>query len=183
MSTLTRPLTYDDLATMPDDGKRYELIGGRLFELTSPLRVHVLLARRIFLLLYEFATSHGLGEVLSAPADVVLSPENVVQPDVLFITGDRFDIYNRAYIGGPPDLVVEILSPSTSGRDRTVKAELYARFGVREYWMVDPVRKSLSIQVLGTSGYETTPEENGRVRSNVLPGLVVAVAALFAGIE
>ena len=183
MSAITRPLTYDDLAAMPDDGKRYELIEGRLFELTSPLGVHQDLARFLFRLLDGEASAKNLGEVYFAPVNVVLSAMNVLQPDLLFIARDRAHIFNRAYVEEPPDLVVEILSPSTGARDRTVKAELYARFGVREYWMVDPEHRTLSILDLGANGYESSPEENGRVRSAVLAGLVVDVTALFAGIE
>ena len=79
--------------------------------------------------------------------------------------------------------MVEILSPSTGERDRGVKADLYARSGVREYWMVDPELQTLAILVLGADGYAPTPQEGGIVRSTVLPGLAVDVAALFAGIE
>ena len=183
MATVTRPLTYDDLTAMPDEGKRYELIEGRLIELTSPLRVHQELARLLFRLLDREASSKHLGEVYFAPVDVVLSPSNVLQPDLLFIAWDRLRIFNPAFVEEPPDLVVEILSPSTGERDRTVKAELYARFGVRECWMVDPEQRTLSILVLGTDGYEPDPEENGLVRSTVLPGLVVDVPALIVGIE
>ena len=85
MSTVARPLTYDDLAAMPDDGKRYELINGELIELTSPLPVHQELARRLFRLLDGEASTKRLGEVFFAPVDVVLSPSNVLQPDLLFI--------------------------------------------------------------------------------------------------
>ena len=183
MSTATRLTTYDDLAAMPDDGKRYELIEGVLVELTSPLRVHALLARWLFRLLDREASTKGLGEVYFAPVDVVLSPTNVLQPDLLFIAKDRLHIFNRAYVEEPPDLVVEILSPSTGARDRTIKAELYARFGVREYWMVDPETRGLTILVLGAAGYAPSPMAGDVVRSTVLPGLAVNVRDLFAAID
>lgn len=187
MSTATRPLTYDDLAAMPDDGKRYELVEGGLVELTSPLRVHQELVRLLFRLLDRFldrfVEAGRLGRVYVAPVDVVLSPDNVLQPDLLFIAQDRLHIFNRAYVEEPPDLVVEILSPSTGARDRTIKAELYARFGVREYWMVDPETRGLTILVLGAAGYAPSPMAGDVVRSTVLPGLAVNVRDLFAAID
>ena len=90
-----------------------------------------------------------MGEVYVAPFDVVLSDTDVVQPDVLFVSKRRSDIITPDNIRGAPDLVVEILSPATAERDRTIKLDLYAQHGVQEYWIVDPDAKSITVLVRG----------------------------------
>ena len=140
-------LTYEDYAKTPDD-VRYELIGGELTPMPSPKWLHQLLLTRLLMPLYVFTHDRGLGEVVPAPMDVVLSDTDVVQPDVIFVSNERAHIITEDNIRGAPDLLVEILSPSTSERDRTVKRDLYARHGVREYWLVDPHAKSVTALML-----------------------------------
>ena len=183
MSTATPLLTYEDLRRLPDDGKRYELIDGRLVELPSPTRRHMELARRLFRVLDGFADAGDLGRAYFAPIDVYITPTRVVQPDLLFIAKDRFGIYGPDKIEGAPDLVVEIHSPSTGERDRTEKAALYAAAGVREHWRCDPDARTFAIDALGAGGYETVAAAGHLVPSVVLPGLVVDVQALFEGVE
>lgn len=121
-----------------------------------------------------------LGRVYYAPVDVLLPGGDVVVPDILFIRRDRLHIVGPKAIEGPPDLVVEILSPSTRNRDLGTKMEIYARFGVGEYWLLDPLARGITVFVLRGDRYEPLPQEGGIARSVVLPGLAIDIAALFA---
>ncbi len=129
-------LTYDDYANLPGD-ERYELIDGELILVGSPREIHQRTAKRLFRLIL-LAEDNGLGWAYYAPFDVVLTDNDVVQPDMLFISREREDIITAANVQGAPDLVVEILSPSTARRDWTQKRELYARHEVKEMWLVEP---------------------------------------------
>ena len=102
----------------------------------------------------QFASENNSGRVYHAPFDVVLSDTDVVQPDLLFISNERDHIITPENIQGAPDLVVEVLSPSTATRDRTFKRTLYARHGVKEYWMVDTSAKDITVLLLGDRGFE-----------------------------
>ena len=114
--------------------------------------------------------------------DVVFDDRNVVQPDILFISNSRRDIITEANISGAPDLVIEILSPSTADRDKELKLRLYARYGVTEYWIVDPDRKSVQVMELGTEGYSTIHTYNsGEFSSNVLPEFSIEIEDVFSG--
>ena len=133
----TTKLTYEDYRKTPDD-ERWELLDGELVMAPSPNVPHQDISGTLFVLLKLFVDSAGLGRVFHAPLDVVLSETNVVQPDLLFVSHERADILTEANVQGAPDLVVEILSPSTTSRDWRIKLDLYAQHGVREYWVVDP---------------------------------------------
>jgi Uma2 family endonuclease len=184
MSLLTRPLTYDDLRQMPDDSNRYEVIGGELIVSPSPNRAHQKVSLRLTLLIAQYVADHRLGEVYVAPVDVRLSQHNAVQPDLLFIRQDRLGIYGpNGPVEGAPDLVVEIVSPSSRTMDRIRKAALYADSGVPEYWLVDPEKRDFQLLVLDQGQYEPVAAEDGRFPSSVIPGLVVDPSALFAGLD
>ncbi len=177
----TPPLTYDDLVATPDDGKRYEIIDGELFVGASPRRVHQESSRRIYRVLDNATESDLIGRVYFAPVDVRLSPHDIVQPDILFIRRDRLHIYTEiGLVEGPPDIVVEILSPGSHTRDLVKKAKLYAWAGVPEYWQADPFARTLRILTLQSGHYETVEPVDGHLRSTVLPHLNVDIAALFA---
>ena len=130
-------LTYEDYRKTPDD-ERWELLNGELIMPPSPTIAHQRVSRRLERRLDTFVEERGLGEVFYAPCDVVLSDVNVVQPDLLFVSTEQAHIITRENIRGAPDLVVEILSPSTASRDWRDKLDLYAEHGVKEYWVVDP---------------------------------------------
>ena len=151
---IIRPIfSADDLAQMPDNGKRYEVLEGDLVVIPSPKPQH----QRIVLHCANFFQTleqQGLGQVFVAPLDVVLDYHNVAEPDILFVCQDRLNIVTEANIQGAPDLIVEVLSPGTRERDCTVKARLYARFGVREYWIVEPDNQTLTIYRLTDTGYQ-----------------------------
>jgi len=173
--------TYDDYAALPDDGTRYEVIAGELIALSSPRTRHQMIVTEITMQLYIFARASQLGTVLVAPTDVVLSPFDVVQPDVLFIAAEHAEIITEMNVQGPPDLCVEILSPGTSGRDLRQKRDLYARFGVREYWIVDPDTEHVTVLVLHNGTYTAIAEVTGtaEVRSVVLSDFTIAAERLF----
>ena len=131
-------LTYDDYAKTPED-ERYELIYGVLILVSAPNIEHQSVQSNTDWHVQRFVRDRDLGRVFNAPTDVVLSEHDVVQPDLVFVSSEREHIITDANIQGAPDLVVEILSPSTASRDWRDKLDLYARHGVAEYWLVDPV--------------------------------------------
>ncbi len=144
--------TYADYCRTPDD-ERYELLDGELVMVPAPSTGHQRIDTRLGALLHVFVNEKDLGEVFHAPFDVVLSETDVVQPDLLFISNERAYIITPANARGAPDLVVEILSPSTATRDRTRKRALYARYGVREYWLVDPDTRTVTVLLLDDGAF------------------------------
>ena len=146
-------LTYEDYCNMPDD-ERYQLIDGELIIIATPSVVHQGTSRNIGTPLDIFVKANRLGEMYYAPFDVVLSNINVVQPDILFVSRERSHILTDAGISGAPDLVVEILSPSTAALDKTRKRELYARYRVPEYWQADTDDFSVVVLILAGDDYE-----------------------------
>ena len=153
---VTAPLaikrTYADYCRTPDD-ERYELLDGELVMSPSPNRSHQRIDTRLGALLHAFVEEMSLGEVYHAPFDVVLSNTNVVQPDLLFVSNEQAYIVTEDNVQGPPDLVIEILSPSTAERDRSLKRALYARYGVREYWLVDPDTRTVTVLLLDDGAF------------------------------
>lgn len=136
--------TYEDYRRTPED-KRYELIDGDLIMVPSPRTAHQSVSMRLGVYLYNFVKAGSVGRMFFAPFDVVLSDTDVVQPDILFISNERLHILTEDNVRGAPDLVIEILSPGTADRDRTLKRSLYARHGVREYWLVDPQTSTVEV--------------------------------------
>jgi len=177
--------TYDDYLKI-DDGNRYELIEGELFLTPSPGTRHQFVAGNIFLFLSLYVQKASSGKVLIAPLDVVLDEpikKNTFQPDVIFISNDRLSIIEEARINGAPDLVVEVLSPSTARRDRGKKSRRYFLSGVREYWLADPQEQLLEIFVPGEKDWQRTgvyeEEDEECIVSTVLPGLEVRARDIF----
>lgn len=174
--------TYEDYLLLPED-KRYELIEGELLVTPAPTAQHQRILLELAVRLSTHVKAAGLGQVLPAPTDVILSSESVVQPDILFVTRQRLAIINPlGGVHGAPDLVVEILSPSTAGRDQVFKRKLYGKYGVREYWIVDPAASAIEVLVLGPVGLETSrvfPWGSALV-SPLLPDLILAVDEVFA---
>jgi Uma2 family endonuclease len=184
MSILSRPLTYEDLEHFPNDGKRYEVVFGELHVSAAPDPSHQILLGLVHLLVAPHVRRLRLGQVYLAPFDVRPLGGDLVQPDLVFIRRDRLDRFERGAFVGPPDLVVEVLSPSTKTYDETVKARLYAEAGVPEYWLPDPFARTFLVLVLRDGRYEPlAPDEHGRVRSTVIPDLTVDPTALFADLD
>jgi Uma2 family endonuclease len=173
-------LTYHDYVQLPDD-KRYEIVEGELFLVAAPHLCHQRILGKLWTLLYTHAKDNHLGEVFLAPCDVVLSEITVVQPDLLFVSGEHQGILTDANIQGSPDLVVEILSPSTKQRDLGLKRNLYARYGVLEYWIVDPDAKTVEVLSLTETGFRTHSivPRTGLLRSPLFPALNLALNDIF----
>ncbi len=175
-------LTYEDYCAAPDD-ERYELLDGNLNMVPAPnikhQRVQLKLATRLDL----FIEGRALGTLLTAPCDVMLSETDVVQPDLLFVSREREHLLRDGQkVQGAPDLVIEILSPSTADRDRGKKLALYGRHGVTEYWLVDPVAET--IQTHRLQGEILVPTRTfGReetLRSALLVGLELRLDDIFS---
>jgi Uma2 family endonuclease len=179
MATTARLMTYDDLARMPDDGNRYELIGGEIVMTPAPTWLHQVVIRRLLRDVGDFVDLHELGQIASAPLDVHFSANDVVQPDIIFVSKERYGILIENGTIGAPDLAAEVLSPSTQSRDQGSKLRLYERGGVREYWVVDVLRAEFRAYTLTRSGYGRIPIHGSIFRSLVLPGLEIDVARLF----
>ncbi|MFQ6014317.1 MAG: Uma2 family endonuclease [Anaerolineae bacterium] len=189
MTTVRAPevpkFTYQDYLLLPDDGKRYQIIEGEVYIVPAPGPNHQRVVGILHSLLRAFVTVHALGEVFLAPCDVVLSQEDVVQPDLFFISKGRRHLITEKNISGAPDLVIEILSPHTEKLDRTLKRKLYAKYGVPEYWLVDPVAKTVEILALRGEVYTRTGlfGVEDELRSPLLGGPLGPVSEVFSEIE
>ncbi len=172
--------TYKDYCATPDD-ERYELLDGKLMMVPAPNRKHQGLVLELAEKLNAFAKAHSLGKVYVAPFDVFLSDTNVVQPDVLFISRAREHRLTDDDVRGAPDLVIEILSPSTAKKDRGPKRDLYERHGVLEYWMVDPIAETIAVhrQENGRLELAETFGRRDTLRTAVLNGLQLKLDHVF----
>ena len=177
----TPRLTYQDYANLEGD-ERYELLDGELILVGSPNEDHQIACVELGTQMHSFVKEHDLGRVFFAPFDVLFSDTDVVQPDLLFVSKDRHHIRTPANIQGAPDLVVEVLSPSSSRRDWGYKRELYARHGVWEYWIIDPTNRIVSVMTLqdGVLEIDQTLTEDNTARSSVLEGFEVNLVEIFA---
>ena len=185
MIATLRPLTYDDLLDMPDDGQRYEIIGGEMIVTPSPTANHQRVLFQLIRLLDAFVLEHGGGELFIAPFDVQLGYHDIVEPDLLFIASDQGRVPGEQHkFEGSPNLVVEVISPSSRQTDRVKKMALYARSGVQEYWIADPEQRVLVVNVLeGQTYVPVSPDAKGWVTSRALPGLGVDPTTIFAGMD
>lgn len=172
--------TYQDYLLTPED-KRYELIDGDLLMTPAPTWKHQTVASRLFERLNDWIRKNRLGEVRFSPVDVILSDEDVVQPDLLFIAKEHLKKITEKNVQGAPDLVIEILSPGTEKRDRLIKPKLYGRHGVREYWIVDPESKTIEVMGWVGSDFKTLQvyPENASFKSPLFEGFSFQVTELF----
>ncbi len=174
-------LTYEDYCLLPNDGKRYEIIDGELFVTPSPRRSHQKVVGNLYLYLAQFVKNKKLGEVYVAPFDVVFSRFDVVEPDILYISAARASVLTEKNVQGAPDLVVEVLSETTAEVDRTTKLKLYARFGVQEYWIIDPKGPSAEVYVRKGQLFEliTKLSADGNLASTLFPGFSLPLSKLL----
>ena len=172
--------TYEDYLKTPED-ERCELIEGDLFMTPSPVTRHQRISGKLEFELRKFATENDLGEVFDAPLDVYLNDENVVQPDILFISKERLNIIGEKNIQGAPDIVVEIISENTAYRDLVQKKKLYAKFRVKEYWIVIPVEELIEIYILKDNTYtlHMTYSKNDTLESPYLRDLKIELKLIF----
>jgi Uma2 family endonuclease len=173
--------TYDAYATIPDDGHRYEVIEGTLYMAPAPESGHQFSSKWFVHYLTVHVELAGLGRVAHAPFDVRLGDGTVVQPDILVIVQANLHRVVRVGLDGPPDLVVEIASPSTATYDRDRKLHAYERGGVTEYWIADPIAHTIEVFVLENGQYRSRGVFQGQalLPSVVVPGLPVRVAQFF----
>jgi Uma2 family endonuclease len=182
MATAAR-FTYDDLLRMPDDGSQYEIIDGELLLNASPIPRHQMVLLKLAMMLNSYIEETACGVLLIAPMDVVLAVDNVLQPDLLYISNERHEIINERNVGGAPDLAVEVLSDGTRRKDEQVKRGVYERFGVVEYWIVEPTRESIKVYRRGEADRfdrATEVRDGGTLTSALFPRLALPLGRIFA---
>jgi Uma2 family endonuclease len=177
-----KKLTYEDYLLIPEDGKRHEIIDGEHYVSAAPFIRHQRVVHRLDVRLGIYVEAHPVGEILTAPTDVILSPYDVVEPDLLFISNERSSIVEEKNIQGAPDLVVEIHSGSSRRIDRGVKKQAYEQWGVLEYWMLDPERKEAEVWERTSKGLlrqRALLSKNAVLTTPLLPGLEISLAEIF----
>jgi len=184
MATQTKLWTYEDYLKLEDD-KRYEIIEGELLEMPVPSVTHQRIVKRLLKVFDEFVEKNSLGEVFVSPVDVVLSETNVIQPDLVFVSKEKSEVIRERGIFGSPDIVVEVISPSTLKRDTEDKKRVYARFGVRELWLVFPGERAVEVFSLKGKSYEVCSfgYESGKVRSCLLKDFELNLEELFKEVQ
>lgn len=185
MSTqLDQQLTVEDLDLFPDDGNRYELIEGELFVSRAPRLGHQVVVGNAFSKIRMFLDEHPIGLVVYGPG-VIFSQFSGVIPDLVFISNEqRGEIASGDKVTGAPALVIEILSPGADNarRDRIAKRQLYAKYGVKEYWIVDPESRTIEVYILAGEMLElaTVFTDQDEITSSVLPGFSCRVADILS---
>ena len=181
MRAVQRQVGYTDLLNMPEDGRRYEIHGGELVVVPSPLPCHQFAVLQIATRLNDYRRESG-GIALVAPLDIVFDEHDVVQPDVVFFRAERRHLVQpHAVTRAAPDIAIEVVSPSTAAVDRGRKMGLFERHGVPEYWIADPIRRQFEVYVLVDGAYlqAQVASSGDTVRSVLLPDLTFPVAAIF----
>ena len=185
MSSQVRPIkfTLEDYLLFPDDGKRHELIDGEHYMTPAPNPRHQTISSNLHRIIGGFIHEKHLGRLFSAPTDVVLSEYDVVQPDLFFIATPRLTMIGESRIEGAPDLAVEILSVTTRKADEMIKRKLYERYGVSEYWIVDPELQMIKVFRMTDHGYtravELSLEAQGSLTTPLLPDLSISLTDIF----
>jgi Uma2 family endonuclease len=180
-AVLIDPFTVADYRAMPAGPPYYQLIAGELIMAPSPSSFHQDIVGNIYFLLREHVRKHHLGKVCIAPLDVYLSDDTVVQPDVFFLSHEKMALMQGDGVHGAPDLVVEVVSPGNAQLDLRRKRPLYARFGVKEFWLIDPVleqihRYDFAVDLLKPVRMVDREET---FETPLLPGLVIAATEVF----
>jgi Uma2 family endonuclease len=180
MGVTARPrITLEEYRALPDDGNRYEWIEGELYVTAAPTLDHQDVLAAIYKRLLPETEGKNRGRLYFAPSEVRLPTGDVVQPDLVYLRREHRHRRHREAIIGVPDLVVEVLSPSTREVDLGVKLRRFEAAGIPEYWIAEVRQPRLRIFVLHESRYVEVQAENGRLRSSVIPDLVVDVEALY----
>lgn len=177
--------TYEDYLAFPEGGPlHYEVIDGELYMTLAPNIRHQRISRKLLFEIERFLRKQPIGEIFGAPCDVVLShsPLQYVEPDLVYVSNERSAIVTEQNIQSPPDLVVEVLSPTTSLLDRRVKHSLYERFGVSEYWIVDPETEIVQVFRLVDGRYPVALDfcKKDILDSPRLPGLTIPLSVVFS---
>ncbi|WP_104372139.1 Uma2 family endonuclease [Desulfocucumis palustris] len=172
--------TYEDYLKINDDNQ-YELIGGELILVPAPKTTHQKISRKLLQIIGTFIDDNNLGELYGAPTDVILTETDKPQPDILFISNERLGIITENNVQGAPDLVIEVLSPSTTSRDKVEKSKMYYTHGVKEYWIIDPDAKVIEVFTSGEKNWNLVEAygKNGILTSPLLPGLQINLKNVF----
>ena len=183
MAVLTAPkITVKEFFEMDlEESYYYELINGIIVKKQAPKPIHQNAGMNLSRILSIHVFENKIGKLFASPIDVYFDNYNNTQPDILFIKKERLFIITERGIEGAPDLIVEILSPSTFKRDKKEKFDLYMRFGVSEYWIVDPYYKSIEVFELENNNYKLAFEasESGIIQSKVLEGFSLEISTVF----
>ena len=176
-------LTYEDYLSFPDDGRRHEIIDGEHYVTPAPIPRHQLAVTELVLALGNWCGERGSGRVIASPIDVLFEDTSVVQPDLVWIAEERWSIVSDTNVQGAPDLVVEVLSPTTRRTDEIIKRKLYERFGVREYWLIDLEIEAVKVWRLEAERFvrvsELTLEDDAVLTSLLLFGFALPLRKLF----
>ncbi len=184
MVTVARKrLTYEDFEKIPTDGNRHEIVDGEWFTTPAPNLDHQGMVSKLDRRLGNHVEEHRLGKVFVAPTDVLLSKNDIVEPDLIFVSTKNSSILTKKNIQGAPDLVIEVSSPSTAALDRGDKLRPYARSGVREYWIIDLFARSVEIREFGRTRRVRIYKEGQTFTSALLPGLELSVSDLFSALD
>ena len=175
--------TYEEFARLPSEGStRYEVIDGELAVTPAPTGAHQLVVAHLVRILGSFTHDRGLGVVVPSPIDVLFAEGDFFEPDVIFVQAGRAHLIGDRGIEAPPDLVIEITSPSTAHRDRGVKLERYRHFEVPEYWIVDLDARTVDVHRLSGGYVAMVVRERERLQWTPVAGgptLDVAVADIL----
>lgn len=176
--------TYEDYLLFPDDGRRHELIDGEHYMTPAPSIKHQQISMNLSNALSNYLATYRIGRVYAAPCDVVLSDTDVVQPDLLVVLSAKASIITGQNVRGAPDLIIEILSETTRKTDEIIKRKLYERYGVQEYWIVDPELETVKVYRMTPQGYsrsaELSREASDTLSTPLLPELGISLIDLFA---
>jgi Uma2 family endonuclease len=171
--------TYENYLAL-DDEVWFEIINGKAFMSPAPELFYQRWVGRLFIIVERYVQSQKLGEVFVAPVDVVLDRENVVQPDLVFVSASNAGLLERRGVMGVPDLVVEVISPQSLRRDRYDKRELYARFGVKEFWLADVANRTIEVLTFQKGDYQlfSSATNERKIHSVALPEFELDLAQL-----
>jgi Uma2 family endonuclease len=181
MKAVRPRVSYADLERAPEDGRRYELYDGEVFVVPAPLPKHQIVQHTVTDLLRDYAKDSG-GFAVGSPIDIAFSEFDVLQPDAVYFSADRAHLVDvHRLIRHAPDLCVEVLSPSTVATDRGKKMQMFARYGVREYWIVDPGSETIEVYELRAGAYQLALTAGGdtTVTPASLPGHSFPAGSLF----
>ncbi|MFN8577686.1 MAG: Uma2 family endonuclease [Candidatus Sericytochromatia bacterium] len=181
MITEQKKITYKDYYLI-EDGNRYEVINGVLIMLPAPDLWHQKYSRNLEVKMVNHCKNLDLGEIFDAPCDVILETNVVVQPDILFVKKENENILEKRGVFGSPNLIVEILSKSSIKIDRFDKFKLYEKYGVEEYWILDPENKSIEVFLLINGKYELNSiasDDNDIIKSNIIKEFEVSIKDIF----
>ena len=180
MYTEKEKYTYEDYLKLPE-GAPYQLINGELVMSPSPTTYHQIIANNISTLLTQYVRKNKFGTILFSPIDVYFEKHETYQPDIIFVSKERKEIIGEKKIEGAPDLVIEILSESNAYYDLKHKKNIYEKYGVKEYWIIDPMDKSIEVFEGKAKKFTLIDQkkDKGKIKSKIFSGLKIDTEDIF----